>query len=147
MMIYKNNMETEGAYGAYNADRHEWSGAGKPGSLLETTLNTRELGGYRTKSGACTGRGMLIRSDMQKAPSERDIAYLSEKRISTIIDMRGKRDVADASSPFAKMDARSPLRLTWSGFTGGSPARRKGCFFIVPPEKTGRVWYRQSCCC
>lgn len=105
MMIYKNNMETEGAYGAYNADRHEWSGAGKPGSLLETTLNTRELGGYRTKSGACTGWGTLIRSDMHKAPSERDIAYLSEKRISTIIDMRGKRDVADAPSPFAKMDA------------------------------------------
>lgn len=78
---------------------------GQSGSLLETTLNTRELGGYRTAGGAYTGCGRLIRSDMQKYPSERDIAYLSEKRINTIIDMRGKNDVGKAPSPFSQMES------------------------------------------
>lgn len=74
-------------------------------SLLETTLNTRDLGGYHTKSGRCTNFDKLIRSDMQKYPSERDIAYLLEKHITTIIDMRGKSDVERAPSPFSKMEA------------------------------------------
>lgn len=74
-------------------------------SLLETTLNTRELGGYQTKSGRYTKCEKLIRSDMQKYPSERDIAYLLEKHITTIIDMRGKIDVERAPSPFSRMEA------------------------------------------
>ncbi len=74
-------------------------------SLLETTLNTRDLGGYQTRSGGCTSFDKLIRSDMQKYPSERDIAYLLRKHITTIIDMRGKDDVERVPSPFFRMEA------------------------------------------
>lgn len=72
-------------------------------SLLETTLNTRELGGYRTEQGRYTLHNMLLRSDEQKCLSERDIAYLLDRHITTIIDMRGKKDVEKAPSPFAQM--------------------------------------------
>lgn len=69
-------------------------------SLLETTMNTRELGGYRTKDGGYTPCHKLIRSDAPKELSEKDIAYLLDRRITTIIDMRGKKDVRKLPSPF-----------------------------------------------
>lgn len=74
------------------------------GSLLETTLNTRELGGYRTDDGRYTRCDKLIWSDMQKYPNERDIAYLLDRQINTIIDMRGTDDVERAPSPFSRME-------------------------------------------
>ena len=70
-------------------------------SLLETTLNTRDLGGYRTKDGIYTNSNILIRSDEPKQPSDRDIAYLLERHITTIIDLRGKSDIEKAPSFFA----------------------------------------------
>lgn len=74
-------------------------------SLLETTLNTRDLGRYRTKDGRDMKGGVLIRSDEPKHPSDRDIAYLLEQHITTVIDLRGKSDVRQAPSFFTgKMD-------------------------------------------
>lgn len=70
-------------------------------SLLETTLNTRELGGYRTRQGNMTKFHRLLRSDEQKQLSRGDIAYLSERQITTIIDMRTKKVTSHLPSPFA----------------------------------------------
>lgn len=68
-------------------------------SLLETTLNTRELGGYRTKYGGYTPCHKLIRSDAPKKISERDITYLLDNHITTIIDMRGEADIRKMPNP------------------------------------------------
>ena len=62
-------------------------------SLLNTTENTRELGGYITKTGKQTRCESILRSDVQNYPSEEDIEFLKLKNITTIIDMRGQKDV------------------------------------------------------
>lgn len=71
-------------------------------SLLETTLNTRDLGVYRS---AMTGKRMriwrILRSDVQNYPSENDIRLLTERKIRTIIDMRGEKEVQRRPSGFA----------------------------------------------
>lgn len=62
-------------------------------SLLKTTQNTRELGGYRIANGSVTKTESILRSDIQNYPCEEDFAYLKSKGITTIIDMRGQKDV------------------------------------------------------
>ncbi len=73
-------------------------------SLLETTQNTRDLGGYRKVDGTLTQSLTLVRSDVQKYPSERDIAFLRDNGITTIVDMRREKDMAKAPSKFADVD-------------------------------------------
>lgn len=70
-------------------------------SLLKTTENTRDLGGYITKTGKKTRCESILRSDVQNYPSEEDIEFLKSKNITTIIDMRGKKDVERKQSGFA----------------------------------------------
>ena len=63
-------------------------------SLLETTLNTRDLGGYRIDgTEEYTKYGRIVRSDAVTNPSERDIGFLRETGITTIIDLRCKEEV------------------------------------------------------
>lgn len=69
-------------------------------SLLKTTQNTRDLGGYRTKDGKFTKEKVLLRSDVQNYPSEENYSYLKKHGITTIIDMRGAKDVARKPSGF-----------------------------------------------
>ena len=70
-------------------------------SLLETTQNTRELGGYVIRDGLATRRNSLWRSDVQNYPSNEDFACLKERGITTIIDLRGDKDIARKPSGFA----------------------------------------------
>ncbi len=73
-------------------------------SLLETTQNTRELGGYVVKDGLATKRNSLWRSDVQNYPSEADFTCLIERGITTIIDLRGDKDLARKPSGFANAE-------------------------------------------
>ncbi len=72
-------------------------------SLLGSTLNTRELGGYRTEQGTCTRNYSLIRSDEIKSLHRKDIAWLCDHHITTIIDMRCQKDIKNLPNPLRKM--------------------------------------------
>lgn len=70
-------------------------------SLLETTLNTRDLGGYPSEmTGKSLRQWSVLRSDVQNYPSDRDAALLISKNICTIIDLRGEKDVQRKPSGF-----------------------------------------------
>ena len=73
-------------------------------SLLETTQNTRELGGYVITDGLATKRNSLWRSDVQNYPSEKDVALLKKRGITTILDLRGDKDLARKPSGFANAE-------------------------------------------
>ncbi len=70
-------------------------------SLLKTTQNTRDLGGYRTCEGTLTRYESILRSDVQNYPNEEDFECLISRDITTIIDMRGQKDVERKPSGFA----------------------------------------------
>ena len=73
-----------------------------PKSLLETTLNTRDLGGYRSAiSGKPLRSWSILRSDVPGEPSQNDIRLLRQHNILTIIDMRGPKDTESRPSGFA----------------------------------------------
>lgn len=57
-------------------------------SLLQSTLNTRDLGGHLTMGGRVTARDRIWRSDHPLCPTPEDVRLLLQKRITTIIDMR-----------------------------------------------------------
>ncbi len=82
--------------GGHSTDMYQSAWKNKPRSLLETTLNTRDLGGYRTSSGEYTRWGSMIRSDVMKYASQADIALLKQKGITTVIDERGLKDASKA---------------------------------------------------
>ena len=74
-------------------------------SLLETMLNTRDLGGYMTDlPDIATQWNRVYRSDRQGHPSERDIDFLKDRGITTIIDMRGIEDVRKGPSGFERLE-------------------------------------------
>jgi protein tyrosine/serine phosphatase len=91
--------------GKHYVDAYERAWLNKPFSLLKTTQNTRELGGYRTKGGTLTKNEILLRSDVQNYPSEDDYNFLKMRGITTIIDMRGAKDVARKPSGFAEKES------------------------------------------
>lgn len=68
-------------------------------SILETTENTRDLGGYSGKSGI-TRNWMFLRSDAPKQLTEGDTALLLSHNITTIIDLREPGKVNLAENPF-----------------------------------------------
>ena len=69
--------------------------------VLKTIQNTRDLEGYRTKEGTFTREESILRSDVQYFPREEDFEYLKTHGITTIIDMRGQKDVDRRPSGFA----------------------------------------------
>lgn len=76
-------------------------------SLLETTQNTRDLGGYPTASGTVTRSMSLLRSDVQYAPSEADRAFLRRAGVITIIDLRTKEETEKKPSGFVHAEGFS----------------------------------------
>ena len=73
-------------------------------SMLKTTQNTRELGGYVIRDGLATKRNSLWRSDVQNYPSEEDFGLLKERGITTILDLRGDKDIARKPSGFVNVE-------------------------------------------
>ena len=80
-------------------------------SLLQTTQNTRDLGGYHTQFGGLTRSGVLLRSDVQNYPSADDCRFLKEQGITTIIDMRGAKDTQRKPSGFAEKEGFTYLNF------------------------------------
>ena len=74
-------------------------------SLLETTLNTRDLGGYRIDGTEnYTKYGRLIRSDVASYPSEKDIEFLKNTGITTIMDTRSVDEKEKKPHGLAKVE-------------------------------------------
>lgn len=69
-------------------------------SLLETTDNTRDLGGYIRKNGEKTRCHQLLRSDKPDCPSKSDFRFLLSHGITTIIDLREETAVNRMENPF-----------------------------------------------
>lgn len=93
------------AAGKECADAYTLAWDNKPKSLLETTLNTRDLGGYRIAgTKAYTKYHRIYRSDLAKEPSEKDIAFLKENGITTMIDLRLETEAERAANGFANRD-------------------------------------------
>lgn len=87
------------------ADSYALAWDSKPKSLLETTLNTRDLGGYRiagTKK--YTKYNRIYRSDVAEAPSEKDIDFLKKNGITTMIDLRLEAEVWKTANGFCRRD-------------------------------------------
>jgi protein-tyrosine phosphatase len=55
---------------------------------LESTTNTRDLGGLELLTGGITARGHLVRSDAFLTLSDQDLAALTSLGLSTVIDLR-----------------------------------------------------------
>lgn len=74
-------------------------------SLLETTLNTRDLGGKKTNNGNMTIYNKIYRSDYaQKHITQKDLNLLLSNKINTIIDMRTSEEINKNKNYFEKID-------------------------------------------
>ena len=113
-------------------------------SLLETTMNTRELGGYRTASGGLTRCGRILRSDEPLCPSAQDIAWLLERRITTIIDLRCRQDLDEKPSPFTGMPAFSyrSIPIQEGSAIPASTAAVPGSYLAIAQAANSRQVYR-----
>ena len=75
-------------------------------SLLETTLNTWDLGGTLTKDGLIINSNCIIRSDYNSIlpPSQNDINYLISNKITTIIDIRSYKEIKSTKNHFESLN-------------------------------------------
>lgn len=73
-------------------------------SLIETTLNTRDLGGHPCYDGNVTKFRRFIRSSRQAYPSKNDIDFLLDNNITTIIDVREEESVKAKPSGFLELE-------------------------------------------
>ena len=66
----------------------------KPISLIRTTQNTRDLGGYKTKEES------ILRSNVLNFLIEKDFECLRTREITTVIDMQEKKSIDRKPSIF-----------------------------------------------
>ena len=72
-------------------------------SLLKSTQNTRDLGGYNTSDGDITKKFSLIRSDEQLNASKQDSSFLFAHKITTVIDLRTADYVLNKPNSYLKI--------------------------------------------
>ena len=73
-------------------------------SILETTLNTRDLGGHKTKESKMTIFNRIYRSDYVKKPlNEKDLNFLISNNITMFIDMRENEKININKNNFEKI--------------------------------------------
>lgn len=60
---------------------------------LETTYNTRDLGGFKTIDGKTTKYNVFLRSDDTDELTKNDIETLKKYGVKTVIDMRDKNEI------------------------------------------------------
>ena len=80
-------------------------------SLLATTTNTRDLGGYPTSDGRITVRNRIWRSDIPAVWNEADAERLKTLGIATIIDLRTDGEVARKPCAYAEVDGFTYYRF------------------------------------
>ena len=73
-------------------------------SLLETTMNTRDLGGHQCINECTTKFNRILRSDKQNYPNDRDLTFLKKNGITTIIDLREAASIKASPSAFEKKE-------------------------------------------
>lgn len=71
---------------------------------LDGIENCRELGGYGTKDGEQVKWHTFLRSSDMTDATEKDIKFLKEYGISTVIDLRGEDEAAARKNPLAESD-------------------------------------------
>ena len=84
------------------AERRTQMDAATVKSLLETTLNTRELGGIPTSGGGLTACGVFLRSDAPCRPSEADRLRLLNMGVRTVLDLRRETEINEKPNGFAE---------------------------------------------
>lgn len=67
---------------------------------LEGTLNTRDLGGLPAAGGRVTQPGRVLRSDGPASLTDADLTLLSRLPLTTVVDLRGKRECEREPSRF-----------------------------------------------
>ena len=73
-------------------------------SLLETTMNTRDLGGHQCINECTTKFNQIFRSDKQNYPNDRDLTFLKKNGITTIIDLREAASIKASPNAFEKKE-------------------------------------------
>ena len=74
-------------------------------SILETTFNTRDLGGHKTKENKTTIFNRIYRSDYGPKPlNQKDINFLVSNNITMFIDMREKEKINSNHNNFEKIN-------------------------------------------
>ncbi|MDH6364324.1 protein-tyrosine phosphatase [Enterococcus sp. PF1-24] len=63
---------------------------------LAGTFNTRDLGGYQTKTGQTVKWGQVFRSDALYQLTDQDVKDLERMNLRTVVDFRGENEIADA---------------------------------------------------
>jgi len=73
-------------------------------SLLSSTANTRDLGGYPAAAGKTTVRNRIWRSDAPTAWNDADEQLLKKLGITAVIDMRTDGEIARKPCAFSRRD-------------------------------------------
>lgn len=72
-------------------------------SILSSSYNTRELGGFKTADGSITKNNVYWRSDVPSSPQADDIRKLLSAHITTIIDMRTEAERVKAPNTLSEL--------------------------------------------